>query len=206
VQATAVDVDLASTSRYLPVGVMSSRVVRWLDSAIVSGRVPTARLELGGPTKGFPYPGGEGVFEVNFGARDLVLDYAQNWPLASGISADMLFRGPGFFADIRDGRLGDTAVDSVRVAIPVLREGMLSIEGKAAGPLEAVRGYVLNSPLEKTIGGSLAETRIEAGNAVITVDCYIPGCPPSPEAIAFGLTEILEGRIPALPQELIHFD
>lgn len=174
VQATAVDVDLASTSRYLPVGIMSSAVVRWLDSAIVSGRVPTARLELGGPTKGFPYPGGEGVFEVNFGARDLVLDYAQNWPLASGISADMLFRGPGLFADIRDGRLGDAAVDSVRVAIPVLREGMLSIEGKAAGPLEAVRGYVLNSPLEKTIGGSLAETRIEAGNAVITVDILLP--------------------------------
>lgn len=43
-------------------------------------------------------------------------------------------------------------------------------------------------------------------HAVITVDCYIPGCPPSPKAIAFGLTEILQGRLPILPQELIHFD
>ena len=43
-------------------------------------------------------------------------------------------------------------------------------------------------------------------NQVITVDAYIPGCPPSPEAIAYGLTEILEGRLPVLPGEIIHFD
>jgi len=43
-------------------------------------------------------------------------------------------------------------------------------------------------------------------NAVIPVDCYIPGCPPSPEAITYGLTEILQGRVPILPCELIHFD
>lgn len=43
-------------------------------------------------------------------------------------------------------------------------------------------------------------------NAFIQVDCFIPGCPPSPEAIAYGLTEILRGRLPVLPRELIHFD
>lgn len=43
-------------------------------------------------------------------------------------------------------------------------------------------------------------------NAVVPVDAYVPGCPPSPESIAFALTEILQGRIPVLPAELIHFD
>jgi len=43
-------------------------------------------------------------------------------------------------------------------------------------------------------------------NGVVQVDVYVPGCPPSPEAIAYSLKEILQGRIPVLPSELMHFD
>jgi len=43
-------------------------------------------------------------------------------------------------------------------------------------------------------------------NQVVSVDAYVPGCPPSPEAIAYSLTQILQGRIPVLPGDMIHFD
>lgn len=43
-------------------------------------------------------------------------------------------------------------------------------------------------------------------NNVVSVDVYVPGCPPCPEAIAYSLTEILKGRIPVLPTEMMHFD
>ena len=83
----------------------------------MAGRGPEARLELAGPTKGFPYPGGEGVFDVSFAAQDLALDYARDWPSATDISADILFRGPGLFADIRKGRLGGAVVDDLRLDV-----------------------------------------------------------------------------------------
>lgn len=43
-------------------------------------------------------------------------------------------------------------------------------------------------------------------NQVVKVDCYVPGCPPSPRAIHYALTELLEGRIPILPSEMMRFD
>lgn len=43
-------------------------------------------------------------------------------------------------------------------------------------------------------------------NAVVNVDCFVPGCPPRAEAIKYALTELLQGRIPVLPSEMMRFD
>jgi NAD-reducing hydrogenase small subunit len=43
-------------------------------------------------------------------------------------------------------------------------------------------------------------------NQVVKVDCYVPGCPPSPQAIHYALSELLQGRIPVLPSEIMKFD
>jgi len=43
-------------------------------------------------------------------------------------------------------------------------------------------------------------------NQVVKVDCYVPGCPPRTKAILYALSELLEGRIPILPSEIMRFD
>ncbi|MBM4443865.1 MAG: NADP oxidoreductase [Chloroflexi bacterium] len=41
---------------------------------------------------------------------------------------------------------------------------------------------------------------------VVKVDCFVPGCPPSAKAIHYALVELLNGRIPVLPAEMMKFD
>ncbi len=41
---------------------------------------------------------------------------------------------------------------------------------------------------------------------VVHIDHFLPGCPPSAEAIWSFLTQLLDGREPRLPTHLIHFD
>ena len=80
-------------------------------------------------------------------------------------------------------------------------------------PTEEVlrRGYV---ETESTVDGKvpvhgelpLLLDKVLPVNNVVPVDVYVPGCPPSPEVIAYTLTQILQGRLPVLPAEMMHFD
>lgn len=73
------------------------------------------------------------------------------------------------------------------------------------------RGYI---ETESTVHGLIPEheelprllEKVQPLNEVTHVDAYVPGCPPSPESIAYSLTAILQGRLPVLPKEMIHFD
>ncbi len=41
---------------------------------------------------------------------------------------------------------------------------------------------------------------------VVKVDCFVPGCPPSADTIKYALTELIAGRIPVVPKEMMRFD
>jgi len=41
---------------------------------------------------------------------------------------------------------------------------------------------------------------------IVRVDYYLPGCPPSPDEFLQVLGALLEGKEPALPKKLIHYD
>jgi len=48
--------------------------------------------------------------------------------------------------------------------------------------------------------------RVYPAHEVVTIDYFLPGCPPSADAIWAGLKELLAGRPPSLPYQLLRYD
>lgn len=76
----------------------------------------------------------------------------------------------------------------------VLERGYLQSESTAQGKI----------PMSDEIPRLLEQ--VKPLNQVVKVDCYVPGCPPSPEAIFYAISEILKGKIPILPGNMMRFD
>lgn len=175
IEATARNVMVAATPRYLPVGIMPDRLVEWIDRALVGGQVPEAQLELRGPTRGFPYRRGEGVFRVAFGARDVELAFAPGWPAATGVQGEGLFENAGLSAQATSGRLMDVEAGTVSVRIPDLLERELHIEGAAQGSLAAMRSLALSAEhLANLLRPGLEPLQVESGQGHATVDLLLP--------------------------------
>jgi NAD-reducing hydrogenase small subunit len=72
------------------------------------------------------------------------------------------------------------------------------------------RAYV---ETESTVDGSIPDSdelskplKACPVNGVVKVDVHVPGCPPSADTIYYVLSELLEGRIPALKGENLKYD
>jgi len=48
-------------------------------------------------------------------------------------------------------------------------------------------------------------TPVRALKEVVDVDIFIPGCPPDAEAIFYALSELAQGRIPAIKDDKLHW-
>jgi uncharacterized protein (TIGR02099 family) len=169
------DVDVTAGPRYLPVGIMPPKIVEWLDEALRAGRAPEAHFELRGPTRGFPYRDGQGLFRVEFDMVDASLDFAPGWPVATDIGGRVRFENEGLWAELSGARLQGLEAGPVAVAIPDLAEGRLSIQGEAHGALAQFREFVLATErLENLLGPGLAPAEIIAGKAEAEVDLLLP--------------------------------
>ena len=76
----------------------------------------------------------------------------------------------------------------------VLRRGFVETERTGKGKI----------PTSEEIPALLEQ--VKPVNQLVKVDCYVPGCPPTSKAIHYALTELLEGRIPVLPSDMMRFD
>lgn len=160
--------DASKISRYLPVAIMAPDVVNWLDQGIISGHVPHGRLTLKGSAHDFPYPQGNGRFEVAFDVEKVRLQPEPGWPVIDDIDARIRFFGNSMEINADRASVYRNSILSTRVAIANMAapSPLLAIDGSASGPTTDKLRFLIDSPLKEQFQ-TLSQTLMPSGNSLL---------------------------------------
>ena len=161
-RASFYDGDGSRVRPYLPVGIMHRDLVRWLERAIVAGRIPQADLIFRGPLAAYPFRGHEGRFELLLELEETVLDYLPDWPAIREAAGRLRFLDQSLTIELDRGSILDSRLVQARGEIPELwgAQGM-RIVGETEGPFSDGLRTLTETPLSKDLGrlaGSLEVT------------------------------------------------
>ncbi len=141
--------------RYLPL-VVDPHARRWIEGALRDGLAHDTRFRLKGALWHFPFHDArEGEFEVTTRAEDVTVDYADHWPPAERVNAQVTFRGPGFVVRASRAQLNGTAVGPVEVKVDDMAaaSATVDIRGTAQADLAQFLAFTAKSPVERMLGG-----------------------------------------------------
>ncbi len=173
----------ANAGRYYPVGIMAEPLVAWLDRSIISGRVSSGRLLLRGSSADFPYRDGHsGVFEVDFDAEDVHLDYRPGWPAITELAAKVRFHGQSMTIRSRSGTLQGGELSGVVASIPDLRAAQLTVAGGVHAWLGDLLDFAAEGPLRSRLSAFFAGASGE-GRARLSLHTTIPLKGSDPERV-----------------------
>lgn len=156
VSATASDFDVTQVWRYLQTGRLSPKAIAWLDAAFRAGRVTTAEVAITGPTRGFPYRAGEGIFRVRGHASGINLLVAAGWPELRGVESDFSFDGPALNAVASRGSIGGVPFTDAEINSGDLREAVYAARGSARTDAGRAIRMLQATPLAPSFGALFA--------------------------------------------------
>ena len=160
---------------YYPVGIMKKKLVKWLDEAIMLGRIPSGSFILHGPLASFPFhKTHDGHFEVLFEVEDLKLRYHSQWPPLEETQASVRFHNNSLVIEADHARIYDSAVESVVARIPSLKPlTHLDVTGQVDGPLTDEFRLLRETPLKATMAQHVEGIDIQ-GNGHMQIKLRIP--------------------------------
>lgn len=157
VSATAENFDVTQLWRYLQTGRLSPKTIRWLDAAFRAGRVTQASVTITGPTTGFPYREGQGIFRASGHASGIRLFYADKWPELEGVESDFEFDGPALHAVASRGSIGGVPFTDAEIQSGDLREAIFAARGRTETDAGLAIRMLQSTPLAPSFGAMFAD-------------------------------------------------
>jgi uncharacterized protein (TIGR02099 family) len=165
--------DLRRTARYLPTW-MSPPARHWIERALLAGTGDEVRVELRGELREFPFHApSEGRFRVAAAVRDLTLDYAPGWPRIEQVRGEVVIDGTGMAIHAPEGKTEGVRLAEVTAKLADWHEGVLVVEGRAAGLAQDMLRYVNDSPVAPSVSTVTRDLKV-GGDARLGLMLHLP--------------------------------
>jgi uncharacterized protein (TIGR02099 family) len=146
--------------------------IRWLDAALVSGRVEDGRAVVSGDLDDWPFRNQDGLFQADAHLAGTVLKFQPGWPATDRLDADVSFVGSGFTVS---GNAALAGVDIPRFngGIAEFGKAELLVRADVGGDAAKMLALLRQSPLQKQHGPAMANLTA-SGPATATFALDLP--------------------------------
>lgn len=139
--------DLARLHDYWPRSVISPKIIDWIGRGVSQGRLEQGRLVISGDMDEFPFRSGQGALLAQARITDASLNYAEAWPVANGVDADLRIDGPALTLKGLIGDIAGSAVQTATAQITDLQSPILTVDYRSDTSLPLLKTFIERSPL-----------------------------------------------------------
>ncbi len=166
------ETSVTTARRFLVRERMPPATIRWLDAALLDGRVRDGRALISGDLDDWPFRDHNGRFEVSAKISGATLKYQPDWPAAEQVDAEAVFVADGFSVS-GTGMIAGVGISRFTAAIPHFNQAELRVQAAGGGDAASLLGLLRQSPLHKQHGQTLDALSV-AGPAKVTFDLDLP--------------------------------
>jgi len=156
---------------------MPDAAERWLDDALVSGRVRNGRALIVGDLDDWPFSTLQkqqhsGLFHADAQLVDAVVKFQHDWPAVDHLEGDVAFVNDGFSVKGR-GAIAGVGIRDIEADLAHYGRAELNVRAAAAGDAAKLLSLLRQSPLRKGIEDTL-DSLSASGSAATTFTMALP--------------------------------
>ena len=153
---------------------IAPKLISWLESALVSGKVVSGTATMRSPImpKQFPFNENQGLFETHFRVEQTALRFATDWPAAL-IQSDVSMRNDQLLADNLSGEIADNRINSARAEIADFKAPWLDLKLQGTSNADALLSLIRQTPIGARYGENFAELNL-LGPTRTTLELDLP--------------------------------
>ena len=165
--------DLSALPHFLPAGIMSRNLVKWLDQGIVAGTVHDGRVVFNGRLDAFPFRKHDGMFQVDVDADKFELNYQDGWPRIKQAKINAVFTGLGMELNLFSGQANNNLLYDSQARINSFSQPELNLALNARGTFNNTMQFLVNSPILPGAKKTVSSTHMQ-GDAISKIKIDLP--------------------------------